>query len=161
MKTTHLALIGAALIAGMTGCISNPIALAPVGPDAISRALPGPGGYLKVFTATQPIDVDFETTFHPHMGYNINDDAGKSVQFVPNHTSAMDESPDQVTLPPGNYNIVAQSTWCGLVKVPVVIQKGKTTVIHLDGNWWGPSRAPFTGQLVYLPNGEAVGWSGR
>jgi hypothetical protein len=80
------------------------------------------------------------------------------VQFVPNHASDMDEWPDDVSLPASNYNVVAESTWCGQVTVPVVIQKGKTTVVHLDDNWW-PSSKTSTNQLVYLPNGEAVGWS--
>lgn len=159
MKMKLIALFGAGIIPCLAGCISNPVALAPVGPDAISQALPGPQGYLEVFTATQTVDVDFESYFNPHMSYQINDAFGKSIKFVPNHTSAMDELPDQVTLAPGNYTIAAESTWCGLVEVPVVIQRGKTTVVHLDGNWWHPSHAA-TNQLVYLPNGQTVGWSG-
>ena len=70
----------------------------------------------------------------------------------------MDESPDQVTLPPGNYYIVAQSSWCGLVTAPVVVDKGNVTVVHLDGDWWRPSRTS-TDRLVSLRNGEAAGWS--
>jgi hypothetical protein len=158
MKTKYTALIGAGILSCLAGCVSNPLALAPVGPDAVSRALPGRQGYLEVFTATQTIDVDFQAYFHPHMGYDINDAAGRSVRFVQNHTSNMDESPELVTLPPGNYEVVAESTWCGLVGVPVVVQKGKTTVVHLDGNAWRPPHASG-GQLVYLPNGEVVGWS--
>jgi len=71
----------------------------------------------------------------------------------------MDEWPDTVTLPAGTYNIVAESTGCGLVTVPVVIANGKTTTVHLDGNWSAPSKTP-TNNLVFLPDGEAVGWSG-
>ena len=142
----------------LTGCASVPMALAPVGPDALATASRGPEGYLEVFTATQTIDVDFQAYFHPHMGYDINDAAGKNVMFVANHSSNMDESPTQASLPPGNYTVVAESTWCGLVAVPVVIEKGKTTIVHLDGSWWRPSHSS-PNPLVYLPNGEAVGWS--
>ena len=159
MRPMYTALLGAGIILGLIGCATSPIALAPVGPDSIGRTMPGPEGYLEVFTATQTIDVDFEAYFHPHMGYDINDATGRSVKFVPNHTSNMDQSPDTVALPPGNYNIVAESSCCGLVTVPVVIQKGKTTVVHLDGSWWRPSHAS-TSPLVYLPDGEAMGWSG-
>jgi len=70
----------------------------------------------------------------------------------------MDEWPDEVPLAAGNYNIVAESTCCGLVTVPVVIQQGKTTIVHLDRNWWPPSKTD-TNQLVFLPDGEPVGWS--
>jgi hypothetical protein len=133
MRTKHIALFAAGVIFGLAGCVSSPTVLAPVGPDATARPQAGPQGYLKVFTATQAIEVDFGAYFHPHMGYDISDAEGRQVEFVPNHTSDLDESPDEVALPPGNYNVVAESTWLGLVKVPVAVQKGKTTVVRLDG----------------------------
>jgi hypothetical protein len=161
VKAKYVALIGAGIIPFLAGCVSTPMALAPVGPDAINRAVPGTKGYLQVFSATEkssPIASDDPTYFNLHTGYDINDPAGKSVKFVPNHASNMDEWPDEVTLIAGNYNIVAESTCCGLVTVPVVIQQGKTTIVHLDRNWWPPSKTD-TNQLVFLPDGEAVGWS--
>ena len=162
MKIKNVALIGAGIIPLLTGCVSSPTALAPVGPDAISLAAPGSNGYLQVFSATQksmPFASDDPTYFELHTGYDINDAAGKSVKFVPNHASNMDEWPDEVRLTAGNYNIVAESTCCGIVTLPVSIQQGKTTVVHLDGNWWPPSKTA-TNELVFLPDGEAVGWSG-
>jgi len=161
VKIKYVALIGAGIITLLAGCVSTPMALAPVGPDAISRAVPGSKGYLQVFSATGksiPIASDDPTSFNLHSGYDINDESGKSVKFVVNHASNMDEWPDKVTLPAGNYIIVAESTCCGLVTVPVVIQQGKTTIVHLDRNWWPPSKTA-TNQLVFLPDGEAVGWS--
>jgi hypothetical protein len=41
MKLKIITLVGAGIIPFVTGCISNPMALAPVGPDASSRAVPG------------------------------------------------------------------------------------------------------------------------
>jgi hypothetical protein len=161
MKLKIITFVGAGIIPFVTGCISNPMALAPVGPDASSRMVPGTKGYLQVFTATEksrPIASDDNTYFDLHSSYDINDASGKSVKFVPNHASNMDEWPDEVRLPVGNYNIVAESTCCGLVTVPVVIEKGKTTIVHLDRNWWPPSKTS-TNLLVFLPDGEAVGWS--
>ncbi len=161
MKTKYRVLIGAVIIPLLAGCASNPMALAPVGPGAISRAVPGPKGYLQVFSATEkspPIASDDPTYFDLHTGYDINDAAGNNVKFVANHMSNMDEWPDTVTLLAGTYNIVAESTCCGLVTVPVVIANGKTTTVHLDRNWWPPS-ATSTNKLVFLPDGEAVGWS--
>jgi hypothetical protein len=161
MKTKYLSLLLAAgIVPGLAGCISAPTPLALVGPDAHGRMGAGPEGYLEVFTATQTIDVDFHSYFSPHLGYDVNDLSGQCVKFVPNHTSDLDEAPDRVALPPGTYQVVAESTWCGLVSVPVVVQPGKTTVVHLDGNEWRPAPAAAS-HLVYLPNGEAVGWSGR
>jgi len=54
------------------------------------------------------------------------------VKFVPNHASNMDEWPDQVKLPAGNYSLVAESSGYGLVTVPVAIAAGKTTVVRLQ-----------------------------
>jgi hypothetical protein len=164
MKTKEIGLFCFAIMPFVAGCASTPTALSPVGPLPGNRvaAAKDSQGYLQVFSATEkslPVASDDPYTFNLHSGYDINDDSGKAVRFVPNHASSMDEWPDQVTLPAGNYNIVAESTWCGQVTVPVVIQKGKTTVVHLDDNWWPPSNTPAN-QLVCLPNGEAVGWSG-
>jgi len=44
------------------------------------------------------------------------------------------------------------------MKFPVVIEKGKTTSVHLDGNPWSPTPRASDGQLVFLPNGAAAGW---
>jgi hypothetical protein len=158
MKTTYITLLAAALLPCLAGCISNPMALAPVGPGAIGHASSGTEGFLQVFTATTKVDTDFESYFYPHLGYDVEDLAGKTVKFVANHDSDMDEVPDTVSLPPGHYKIVAMSTWCGLVTVPVSIEPGQTTIVHLDGNGRRPANAS-PGQLVYLPNGEVVGWS--
>jgi hypothetical protein len=137
--------------------------LATAGPDPASRAGSDSKGYLQVFSATETdaaelVTTDYHGYFHPHTGYDIKDESGKSVEFVANHMSIMDESPDQVGLPPGNYNILARSECCGLVSVPVLIQSGKTTVLHLDRNAWQPSNSSSK-PLVYLPDGKSVGWS--
>ena len=154
-------LIGAGLVPFVTGCISDPIVLAPVGPNAADQAAVGTKGYLQVFSATEkslPIASDDPTSFNLHTGYDIYDASGKIVKYVANHMSDMDEWPDTVTLSAGTYNIVAESSCCGVVSLPVVIANGKTTSVHLDRDWWPPSKTS-TNQLVFLPDGEAVGWS--
>jgi hypothetical protein len=135
MKIKNIVLIGSAIIPFLAGCASKPITLPVVGPEPTSRATVDSKGYLQVFSATEKsssVASDDPTSFNLHTGYDINDESGKSVKFVPNHASNMDESPDTVRLPAGKYNIVAVSTSCGQVTVPVVIQNGKTTIVHLD-----------------------------
>jgi hypothetical protein len=54
--------------------------------------------------------------------------------FVANQDSGDEVSPDRVMLPPGTYTIVANTADYGLVTVPVIIQSGKTTTVHLNGD---------------------------
>ena len=152
--------MGAPLVFLFAGCISNSKVLTPVGPDAMAQAAAGSSGYLQVFSATEkstPFASDDRTYFNLHTGYDINDTTGKSIRFEANHMSNMDEWPDKVILPAGSYSIVAESTCCGLVTVPVAIEKGKITNVYLDGNWW-PQSSTSTNDLVYLADGETVGW---
>jgi hypothetical protein len=44
----------------------------------------------------------------------------------------LDETPTAVTLPRGRYIVQAQSETDGLVRVPVVVETGRTTVIKLE-----------------------------
>jgi len=153
-------LMGTAVIPLLTGCVSHRLALAAVGPDPNSQAASTAKGNLEVFTATQKsvrVDNDDNLPSDLPTGYDIYDASGNSVRYVANHGSNMDEWPDRVSLPAGEYKIVAESTWCGLVTVPLAIQNGKTTTVHLDDNWFPSSN--MAQQLVFLPNGEAVGWS--
>jgi hypothetical protein len=162
MKIKHLSLLGATIIPFVTGCASHPLALAPVGPQPGLPAMSGSTGSLQVFSATQPSnpigDIGSASSFQVHSGYNINDASGRQAGFVFNHTSDLDERPDLVKLPAGHYQIEAQSACCGLVMVPVVIEDGRTTFVHLDRSWWPPGRTA-TNQVVFLPDGEGVGWS--
>ena len=79
------------------------------------------------------------------------------MKIVLNHTGDMDESPAVVTIAAGRYDIVAESSSYGRVMVPVVIQRGRRTIVHLDGDWKPPSNTSPSA-LVHFPNGEAVGW---
>jgi hypothetical protein len=158
MKLKFIIIAGAAFLPLIGGCAITPTPLASIGPGPDHKAWTGPEGYLQVFTATQTVDADFHAYFNVHVGYDIDDASGKLVKYVANHFSDLDESVDTVSLAPGAYTVVARSTWCGLMKIPVVVERGVTTSIHLDGNnWWPPSR-PAGNQLVFLPNGEAAGW---
>jgi hypothetical protein len=165
MKRIILFLLGAAFVPFFSGCISKPMALSAVGPDPASgtAAASGANGRLQVFSATQTrtaenTEADYNGYFYPHSSYEIKDDSGQTVKYVRNRANFMDESPDVVRLPAGHYNVVAESTCCGLVTVPVVIEQGKTTAVHLDGNWM-PPRKTSPDQLVGLPDGAIAGWS--
>jgi len=155
--------VGVLLVVLLVGCASNQVVLLPVGPAPDGLAGNDHMGFLQVFSATAKspaIVSDDNAVFKIHSGYDIQDQSGQLLEFVPNHTSNMDESPDHVKLPIGIYKILAQSSCCGQVIVPVLIEEGKSTLVHLDRDWFPPGSIP-TSRLVYLPDGEAVGWSGR
>jgi hypothetical protein len=182
-KSKIFVYLGAALIPVFAGCASNPVVTAPVGPGPVEHSASNANsdlkvtsdtedhvasgaavgrtkGYVQVFSATQKsLAVSSEDSFHSdqHTGYEIYGSSGDLVKLVANHLGDMDEWPDTVALSPGAYKIVAQSSRCGLVAVPVVIQGGKTTIVHLDDNWF-PATGSGTNRIVCLPNGEPIGW---
>jgi len=66
-------------------------------------------------------------------------------------------APRRVTLPAGRYLVKAQAKDYFWVDVPVIIERGQTTRVHLDDNWKLPAETPKT-ELVSFPNGNPVGW---
>jgi hypothetical protein len=43
------------------------------------------------------------------------------------------------------------------VRVPVLIERGRTTRIHLDDRWNIPANTPRS-EFVWMPAGVPVGW---
>jgi hypothetical protein len=158
MKTKLFTLVGAASTGLLAGCASQPVALSPIGPEPVQHTSTAGIGYLQVFSDTETHVIGDGLPYYPHTGYNIYDQSGARVQYVPNHVGNMDESPMLVRVPAGNLKIVAESSAYGRVTVPVVIEGGRTTVIHLDREWQ-PAANASSNELVRLPNGEAVGWA--
>jgi hypothetical protein len=162
MKSICL-LLGIGLVSTWVGCSSTPVALTMVGPEPTSQKTQivkgdGAAGCLQVFSDTKAHSIGSDLTYYRHMSYNIYDRAGKRVKYVPNHIGVTDEKPSLVTLPQGNYKVVAESSAYGRVTVPVVIQADKTTVLHLDRGW-RPASNISSNEVVRFPDGEAVGWS--
>jgi hypothetical protein len=158
MKPNTFAFVVAGTLSVLAGCASRPISLSTVGPEPIIHDGITSSGYLQVFSKTVMSEVGDDTYYYPHVGYNIYDKFGKRLKYVPDQIDNFDESPTLMQLPQGNYNIVTLSESYGRVIVPVVIQAGRTTIVHLDKDW-KPSSNISTNALVRLPNGEAVGWS--
>jgi hypothetical protein len=150
-------LVGVTIIPLLAGCAGKPYTLHPVGPAPIGATTLKSDGYLRVYTGTESHEVGENTYYYPHTGYYIDTVDGKLLKYVPNSTAIEDESPACVALPTGKYILTATSDLYATVTVPVVIQQDKTTDVHLDSGW-RPPRTVSTNQLVYLPNGEAVGW---
>jgi len=141
------------MVAGC-GTANPPVAvLPPVGPDSIAPSEPASEGVLQVYSARIPADTDvnFEEFFAnddfggalfplepAHTDYTIYTEAGQVFKHVHNARNLDDAQPALVTLPPGNYKIEAQAKDIDpgtlTVVVPVTIQAGRTTHVHLDGD---------------------------
>jgi hypothetical protein len=98
-----------------------------------------------------------EPIWYQHTDYYLFDADGKPLKQVFNVAGHYDPDPRIVTLPAGRYIVEAQSAPTYWVKVPVMIKRGATTRVHLDGNWAPPGYADKA-QVVALPDGRPIGW---
>ena len=147
----------------LASCASQPITLAPVGPSPFAGGSSSIGtGHLLVFSslAEQSDDQDQGSTdpvWYQHTDYNVYDAGGKLVKHVDNTLGHYATSPRLVFLRPGNYTVRARATEGLSVNVPVVIEGGRTTKIHLDENWKPPAGTQKT-EVVSAPGGYPAGW---
>jgi hypothetical protein len=161
----NLFLLGAGLVALLAGCSSTPVALAPVGPNPYGVESKSIDGQLQVFTRLALQNDDQEQggqdngspAWYQHTGYTIYNMDGTRVKHVGNTSGHYDQTPRPIALLPGKYLVKARSKDYLEVIVPVVIQSGRTTRVHLDDKWKPAFETPET-QLVTLPDGNLVGW---
>ena len=154
----HLAWLG--VLISLSACTSAPVAVAPVGPPARLGSGRGSGsGQLIVYSATDEKEVGKMSPYYLRTEYVINRPDGKLFKWVPNHTGNMDQTTQVITLPAGNYEVVALSESYGRVHVPIVIKGGQTTEVDLEGRWAKRGHASNEAAVVRLPNGQVVGWS--
>jgi hypothetical protein len=156
--------LGALVVACSVGLIS---ACAPDQPVAASSAVgPAPSavrsgssdGVLKVFSA-----LDYRGSPQGqnayHSGYALLSADGKYLRSIANRAAGSVEEAEAVALLPGMYKIKARAGGFGTVTVPVVIEAGKMTSVHLDGSEpFGDSR-PGEAQFVSLSDDLIIGWS--
>ena len=155
MKHRIACAVGAALISA--GCASVPTLVAPVGPFPSEHWASEPKGHLQVFSVVEPQSEGDDAVWYQHSGYVIYNEQGKRFKYVGNTTGKWDETPQTVLLPAGRYTVKARAEGYlyVLVNVPIVIERGKTTVVHLERGW-NPPPGPGT-EFVRAPSGYAVG----
>jgi hypothetical protein len=171
-KNFTLALLGAA------GCAapSKVSQLPGVDPTPSLAAPNADVGFLQVYSARErlPININGEEFVwnndygrneflcgDAHTGYSLYSKDGQLLLQVPNARGMNDADPTLLKLAPGTYQVKAEAADFGgdisTVLVPVCVESGLTTLVHLDGNW--DSRTTRTGdQWVRLANGSVVGW---
>jgi hypothetical protein len=128
-------LMAVAIAAASNGCAgSNDVpVLKTVGPvpRTAKKTLPA-AGHLVVYSAVELPPIPSDTLFYPHTAYAIYDCRGAFLCGVRNHIGPWDETPECVSLPPGRYTVSAESEFDGDVVVPIIIRKGRTTVVELQ-----------------------------
>ena len=154
--------LGPGLVALLAGCSSTPVALAPIGPNPVGSESAATKGELQVFSnLTEQSDDQNQSSTDPvwyqHRDYNIYDLHGRLVKHVNNTVGHYEQVPRRVALPAGRYLVRAQAADYLRVEVPVTIERGRTTRVHLDDKWKLPPDTPNR-ELVSLPNGNPVGW---
>src|SRR5437870_545117 len=152
-----------ALAVFIAACVApRPIAVVtPVGPAPFERARETPEGELTVYSSWDiGMSADSEGTSH-HSGYRIYSAYGKQLKYVNNWVGTFIEDPAVVSLPPGRYGVLARAAASGMVTVPVAIEAGKTTSVHLDGSRLANGRQTSESDLVRLPDGRIVGWRAK
>jgi len=123
----------AAILIGGCAATEAPTVLQPVGPPSspVTRRL-HETGFLMVYTPIIEPNIKPDTQFYPHTAYAIYDSYGAFYQTVRNHMGAWDESPYLVSLPSGKYTVRTVSEFTGDVVIPVIIKRGRTTVVNLQ-----------------------------
>ena len=157
LRNTSFSLATAVLVAS---CASAPptIVHETVGPslEVVNKER---NGFLKVYSATESMADDDGFSLLKYTNYQIDAADGTLLKEVPN----ADQEPTRVILPKGTYTVVAQSDTSGAVSVPVAIETGKTTVVHLERekDWKDVAGGIRSADLVRLPNGQPIGFRAR
>jgi hypothetical protein len=148
----------AVMVSLLVGCSTTPVAVAPVGPNpaGIQSTASNKGG-LEVFSQMRGHSEGDNPMWFQHTDYAIYSPDGKLLKRVNNKVGYYAQAPRLVVLPAGQYIVKAQSKDYLRVQVPVTIQPGRTTRVHLDDNWNLPAGAAKD-ELVSMPDGHAVGW---
>jgi len=120
----------------LSACVSTRqmTVLRPVGPAPFEQARNSPEGTLIVYSALDQGSTGDPDAYPHHSGYRIYFEDGNQLKYVNNQVATFSEEPAIVSLAPGRYKVVATAARVGTVRVPVVVEAGKTTALHLDGS---------------------------
>lgn len=153
------AVSGVILALTVVGCSSPPLNLAQVGPNPAGQSDYSKSGQLQVFSVTHTErdgnEYDINPAWQQHADYGIYTADGRHrIRYVSNSIGKYAQRPALVSLPAGRYIVRTEDRNYETVNVPVVIEVGRTTRVHLDGAWQPPTRI----NVVTTPSGSPVGW---
>jgi hypothetical protein len=148
----------------LSGCViakHGPV-LATVGPQDQSAFVNSTNGMLVVYSAydVNPSFNNRDSREPVYSDYDILTSDGKPLPRVHNNSGTLLQDPLAVELTPGKYSVLAFANgYVRKVLVPVIIEAGRTTIIHLEGGGFWPDESAFNQtNAVRLPDGVIVGW---
>jgi hypothetical protein len=148
----------AVLLALLLGCTTAPVAVAPVGPNPAGERNPAqPEGRLQVFSVLVSHAEGDNPPWYRHADYDLFTPEGRHLRHVDNASGHYARAPRLVALPAGKYLVKAAAQDYLRLEVPVVIEPGRITRVHLDGAWRPVAGVPKA-DVVYSPLGQPVGW---
>jgi len=151
-----ITIVAVALDCLLAGC-STPVTVGTVGPNPANPPDESNRGQLIVYSALVGHTEGNNPTWYQHRSYVVTDQKGNAIMHITNQIGKYDPSPETVTLKPGKYIVKTESQDYLQVEVPVKVERGQTTRVHLDDTW-KPANSSKS-ELVTLPGGTPVGWS--
>jgi hypothetical protein len=103
----------------------------PVRPGNLDYPAGSPEGSLTVYITADEFNDD-SAWYFPRSFYAIYTIDGKLFKKVESQYSSDEEIPDVVALPVGSYTVVARSEKDRYIRLPVVIEAGRRTILDLD-----------------------------
>ena len=148
------------ILAGASaGCVApkSALVLAPADPPPAPLLPAHSPGLLIVYSAyDQHAHFDDPNYARFYTDYRVFSKAGDLLKIVHNNQGRLSPEPEQVSLPAGEYRIVARANGYGPVSLCVPIQAGKVTLVNLASDEV-PARTSRSHQVA-LPDGRIVGW---
>ena len=134
------------------------LVLEPVGPQPSGSSRRDHQGTLIVYTALDQHAHFNGSAYHRYYSdYEIRSETGAVVKKVHNDSGSVVDGPVEVPLESGRYQVRAKANGYGWVTVPVIIENGRVTTVHLEGGK-GTVTGLSKAQAVRLPHGEIAGW---
>jgi hypothetical protein len=164
----HLRLLMALGLASLAvACMTQqPVTLSSaVGPDPMGQTQATSMGFLTVYTgmytysARDTYPLTDMTYYSVHTDYRIYDTSGRLLKNINNAAVYHEPAPKTVALPPGRYTIAGYTDGDRLVKVPVVIDSGRTTIVNLETDHNKRFRGATDSDVVRSSDGQIIGWS--
>jgi hypothetical protein len=145
------------------GCAghSPKMMIAAVGPSPSALERLPDKGTLLVYSALDLDNGNADIDLRSHSSYKIFGEDLKLVEKVYNQTGTHIADPRVISLLPGSYVVEARAAGIGYVQVPVVIEKGHRTVLHLDGSELSTANKASPTDVVTLPDGLIIGWKAQ